>query len=268
MRRVGLLGAGAIGMAVVQAFEAGKVAGHALTSVLARPRQLEALERLNSRALITSDPDEFLNTPTDVVVEAIGHDATLALGPSILERGRDLYLMSVGVLADRNVRDRFESAVSRNSARVVIPSGALAGFDGLRALSKLDGCEVTYTSTKPPSAWSDTPGEAVIRRYGPDEVVLIFDGPAALAALQFPKNANVAAAVALAGVGFERTRVRLVSDPGCMENVGGIEARTSTSVLHLCLSGRPFEENPKSSQITVASIVAALVNHGSPLVWG
>ena len=75
-------------------------------------------------------------------------------------------------------------------------------------------------------------------------------------------------AVALAGVGFERTRVRLVSDPRCTENVGGIDARTSTSVLQLSLSGRSLEENPKSSQITVASIIAALVNHGSTLVWG
>jgi aspartate dehydrogenase len=268
MRRVGLLGAGAIGMAVVQAFEARKVASHTLASILVRPRQVEALKRLNGGTLVTDDPAEFLDAPTDVVVEAIGHDATLTLGPSILERGRDVYLMSVGVLADQAVRTRFREAAALHAARVVIPSGALAGFDGLRALSKLDGCEVTYTSTKPPSAWDGTPGEDLIRARGPDEVVEIFDGPAALAALQFPKNANLAAAVALAGVGFERTRVRLVSDPNCLENVGEIEARTPSSVLQLSLSGRSFLDNPKSSQITVASIVAALVSHGDAVAWG
>ncbi len=60
--------------------------------------------------------------------------------------------MSVGVLADGAARARFEDAARRGSARIVIPSGALAGFDGLRALAQLEGCEVTYTSTKPPSA--------------------------------------------------------------------------------------------------------------------
>jgi aspartate dehydrogenase len=255
-------------MAVVQAFESGKVAGHTLTSVLARPRQLETLKRVNGGTLITDDPAAFLDTHTDVVVEAIGHDATLTLGPSLLEQGRDLYLMSVGVLADQDVRARFQSAAALSSARVVIPSGALAGFDGLRTLAKLDDCEVTYTSTKPPSAWSGTPGEILIRDREPDEVVQIFDGPAALAALQFPRNANVAAAVALAGVGFERTRVRLVSDPSCAENIGEIDARTPTSVLQLSLSGCSFQDNPKSSQVTVASIVAALVNHDHDLSWG
>lgn len=268
MRRVGLLGAGAIGTAVVEAFGAGKMGGHALAAILARPRQVEALKRLNGATLVTADPVEFLDAGVDLVVEAIGHDATLELGPQLLERGRDLYLMSVGVLADQDVRARFQDAAARGAARIVIPSGALAGFDGLRTLSKLDGCEVTYTSTKPPSAWDGTPGEALIRQHSPNDVVKIFDGAASMAALQYPRNANVAAAVALAGVGFEGTRVRLVSDPNCLENVGEIEARTPSSVMQLRLSGRSFEDNPKSSQVTVASIVAALADHGRNLFWG
>ncbi len=97
---------------------------------------------------------------------------------------------------------------------------------------------------------------------------MIFDGEAGEAALRYPKNANLAAAVALAGVGFEKTRVRLVSDPHGTENVGAVEARTPSSVMQLSLSGSAFHDNPKSSQITAASIVAALAADGAVLAWG
>jgi aspartate dehydrogenase len=269
MRRIGLLGVGAIGMAVVRAIEAGQAPGHRLAAILARPRQLDALHtRFDGQTLVTADAKAFVASDMDLVVEAVGHEATLALGPPILERGRDLYLMSVGVLADAAARAGLEDAARRGSAQIVIPSGALAGFDGLRALAQLEGCEVTYTSTKPPSAWGGTPGEAAIRARPPHETVVIFDGAAGEAALKFPKNANLAAAVALAGVGFEKTRVRLVSDPHRTENLGTVEARTPSTVMQLSLSGSAFRDNPKSSQITAASIVAALAADGAVLAWG
>lgn len=269
MRRVGLLGAGAIGTSLIQSFRQGRVRDHRLAAVLARPHQMDALRALlDPHVLLTSDRETFLSADVALVVEAAGHGAAIDLGPQILSRGRDLYLMSVGVLADAAIHSRLIQSARKGRARIVIPSGALAGFDGLRALGHFDLAEVTYTSTKPPRAWSGTPGEAIIRRRGPDEVVALFNGAAAEAALLYPKSANLAAAVAIAGVGFERTWVRLISDPSVKANSGSILALGASTEMRLTLTSASFEQNPRSSQITKASIIAALNNLRADLYYG
>ena len=256
-------------MAVSQAFAKARVPGYRLAAVLARPHQIEALrKKLDPEVPAFSDETEFLAADVSLVVEAAGHQAALSFGPRVLEQGRDFYLMSVGVLADPAARARLLAAAEFGGSRIVIPSGGLAGFDGLRALAQLDLLEVTYTSTKPPHAWRNTPGQAAIRARAANEIVTVFDGNAGDAALQFPKNANLAAAVAIAGIGFERTRVRLVSDPACGENIGSLVARSATSVMELTMSGSAFQNNPKSSQVTGASIVAALINDRTALSYG
>src|SRR5262249_43958719 len=137
MRSVGLVGAGAIGMAIIQAFEARRVPGYFLNAVLCRSHQMAGLrERGDDDVVITDAAAVFCAQAQDLVIEAAGHGAALAVGPSALERGCDLYLMSVGVLADAPARRALESAAAAGKAKIVIPSGAFAGFDGLRALAQ------------------------------------------------------------------------------------------------------------------------------------
>lgn len=269
MRRVGLVGAGAIGAAVVEAFEAGRVPGFALSAILARPHQLEALRRaLGDRVTLTADPAAFLTADMDVVVEAAGHAAAMDLGPRVAAGGHDLLLVSVGALADPGFRDALTRTAARGGARILAPSGGFAGFDGLRAMAPMGLTEVTYVSTKPPVAWAGTPGEAEIRRRGPHEAVVIFDGDAAAAARLFPKNANLAAAVAIAGLGFERTRVKLVSNPADRDIVGSLTARTAATSLEVTVRNGPMQANPRSSQLVSGSIVAALCNLGAAPALG
>lgn len=269
MRKVGLLGAGAIGAAVVDALEAGRAPGLALSAILARPHQVEALRRaLGDRVVVTAEPEAFLAADINVVVEAAGHAAAMALGPKVVAGGRDLLLVSVGALAEPDFRDRLVTAAARGAARILVPSGGFAGFDGLRALAQMGLTEVTYVSTKPPRAWDGTPGEAEIRRRAPDEVVVVFDGAAAEAARLFPKNANLAAAVAIAGLGFERTQVKLVSDPAVRDIVGSLTARTEATTLEVTTRSRPTVTNPKSSQLVSGSVLAALTNGGGALAFG
>jgi aspartate dehydrogenase len=268
MRRVGLLGAGAIGAAVIDAFKAGGVPGHALTAILARPHQVDALEGMvGGRATVTAEPETFLTAEMDLVVEAAGHAAAIALGPTVVMGGRDLVLVSVGALANSDFREQMAASAVNGAARILIPSGGFAGFDGLRALAQMGLTEVSYVSTKPPQAWDGTPGEADIRRHGRDGQVVLFDGAAAGAARLFPKNANLAAAVAIAGLGFEKTRVKLISDPTEPDIVGTLTARTEATTLVLTTRSRPTTTNPKSSQLVGGSILAALTNAGAALAF-
>src|ERR1700721_3531009 len=213
MSSVGLIGAGAIGSAVIEAFTSGAVPGHALRSVLAGSHQLVDLRRrVGTDVLVTDNQLKFFSSKADIVVEAAGHGAAIELGGRVLEAGWRLYLFSVGILADPLVRNRLTQAARRNSTSIIIPSGAFAGFDGLRSLRQSGLTEVTYTSIKHPRAWDGTGGQAASgSARGPLSV--FFDGNASDAAPQFPKNENLAAAVARAGIGFEPTRVRFISDP-------------------------------------------------------
>jgi aspartate dehydrogenase len=261
MGSIGLVGAGAIGSSIIDSFQKGSVPGYSLLSILARSHQLDDLRRrVREETLVTDDQERFFSAKPDLVIEAAGHAAAIEVGVRTLSLGSSLYLLSVGILADPVVRNTLTRSARHSSALIVIPSGAFAGFDGLRALRQSGLSEVTYTSIKPPYAWDGTPGQELLRGRNHTEVVVIFDGSASEAARQFPKNANLAAAIAIAGIGFERTRVRLVSDPSALHNEGRIEARGTAAVLNLSLRGNAFESNPKSSRITGNSVISAILN--------
>ena len=119
---------------------------------------------------------------------------------------------------------------------------------------------VTYVSAKPPSAWRGTPAEDVLDLENLARRTIFFSGSSEVAALNYPKNANLAATIAMAGIGFERTQVQLVADPGLTKNVGTILAVSEASVLELSLTSEASPSNPKTSVITAMSVLALLDN--------
>jgi aspartate dehydrogenase len=141
-----------------------------------------------------------------------------------------------------------------------VPVGAIAGLDGLLALRRAGLKRVVYTSTKPPASWRGTPAETGVDLDTISAPTVVFEGTAREAASKFPKNANLAAAVALAGLGFDETQVVLVADPGVDENVGRIDAEGADSKLSVTVTGRSEPSNPKSSRITGVSVLSALDN--------
>ena len=149
---------------------------------------------------------------------------------------------------------------------MLLPAGAIAGLDGLGAL-RLGGLQsVRYTSTKPPNAWRGTPAEQTHDLSAFTEPTTIFAGSAAEAARLYPKNANLAATVALAGLGLEQTEVTLVADPGCSSNTGRIDASGMYGTLSVECRNQPAPGNPKTSANTGLSMAHELLRGSAPIV--
>lgn len=259
MKQAAILGMGAIGRSLIADWLNHEPRGWSLAAIGGRPAQLEALDGLplGETALFT-DCAVMLERPLDAVVEAAGHDAVRQWGVAILERGCDLFLLSAGALADQALHDRLLAAARQSRAHIVIPSGALGGFEALKALACSEGAEVTLRSIKPVAAWKGTPADEMLRVRAPDARIMVFRGTAREAASLFPRNSNMAASVALAGIGFDRTVVELYADPDATGNRAILEARTPTCMLKVELAGRAEAHNPKSSAIVRSSVLAAL----------
>ena len=124
-----------------------------------------------------------------------------------------------------------------------------------------------YTGTKPAMAWDGAPGAQGIDLAGLATAVAIFEGTAAEAARLFPRNANVAASVALAGLGMQETRVCLVADPAGSTNRHALEAEGSFGRLSLELENAPLPENPKTSALAASSLVQAIRRQTSAITF-
>ncbi len=203
----------------------------------------------------------------NLVVECAGQGAVEQYAEDVLLAGIDLMVISTGALADDGTRARLMAAAERTGARIILPSGAVAGIDGLMA-HRIGGLKsVRYTSTKPPYAWKGTPAEDEFDLDGITERCVIFTGPAHEAARRYPKNANLAATVALAGLGMKKTEIRLVADPAVTpNNVGRIDAEGTYGTLTVECRGLPAPSNPKTSATTALSVVHAILKGTGAIV--
>ncbi len=215
---------------------------------------------------VTTRLADVLAAKPDFVIECAGHGAVDSYATGVLEAGHDLLVVSIGALADRALRDKVFAAAERSKGRVFLPAGAVAGIDGLVA-ARYGGLDrVRLRSRKPPLSWGGAPGVQGIDLAAIKTSTTIFDGLADEAAKLFPKNANVAATVALAGIGFGRTRVELVADPAAERNIHELEAEGAFGRFMVTLENVPSPDNPKTSALTALSIIRLIENRGAPVV--
>ena len=263
---VGLIGCGAIGSLVYDVLSR-DAPGVNVNAVYERLESHEAARKaLGADVRIVGCIKDFLNSELDLVVECAGHDALCELGPSVLSAGHDLLIASVGALAEPSLESSLIDAATAGRARLRIPSGALGGLDALGA-AKLAGLrEVRYESHKAPNAWLGTPVEALVELDDIGCPTIIYEGTAREAARLFPRNANVAAAVALAGIGFEKTRVVLHADPQAAGNTHRIKAEGEFGHIDISVTGKTIPGNPKTSMLAPYSLVRAIVDLNRTLV--
>jgi aspartate dehydrogenase len=267
--RFAIIGYGAITEEIVSVLAASGDF-RSLTGVLVRPgRILPGRERAAGRFPVTDSVDALLAAKPDCVIECAGHGAVREYGPNVVSRGVDLVIAAVGAIADGALATTLLQA-ARPPARVLIPSGAVAGIDGLLAARTAGLSAVTYTSIKPPIAWIGTPAEPLLAGDGGKHYTVFFEGTAREAATKYPKNANVGATVALAShcdlSGLDRTTVKLVSDPAASGPLGIIEASGAFGTFRFEILAYASPTNPKTSALTAHSLLcAAEVGYAFPI---
>lgn len=258
MLKVGLLGVGAIGRTIATAIDEKQIKAQLVALSDKEPalaRDLSAT--LSSRPALVS-LEEMIEA-SDVAVEAASQAALAEFVPKALERGRDMLIMSVGGLLGHD--DWFREA-EKKGCKIYVPSGAIAGLDGIKSASvgQIEAAELT--SRKPVAALR---GSKYIADRGIEldaltEETVIFEGPAEQAAQAFPSTSNVAASLRLAVEASAPVCVRVVAVPGGSENVHEIRVRGEFGKLSMRVENVPSKSNPRTSQLAAFAAIATLKN--------
>ena len=262
MKHVLIIGAGAIGAYLVR--ELHRMYPDAKLSCIERTELVESatkrLRDIAGGAVTVYDRVCAVPAGVELAVECGGHAAVTQHGEACLDAGYDLLVASVGALADQVLHDRLVAAARRNARKLLIPAGAVAGMDGLAA-ARLAGIDrVRYTSRKLPLAWKGTHAEKLCDLQSVTVSTEFLRTDARQAATLFPQNANVAATIALAGVGFERTEVSLNADPAARGNTHLVEVEGPCGSMRIELSNKPFPDNPKTSMLAGLSLLRVIRN--------
>ena len=269
--RVGIIGGGTIARLILDHVRRGDLGRMRVVAIAGRS------ERSKGRALAKSYRVPFvvgvkalLGKKPDVVVEAASHDAVREYAESVLRKGTALIALSGGVLADDALRARLERAAAKSGALLYVPSGGIGGLDALKAACVAGVDEVTIAVTKPPPAWKGIP---YVKRLGVDldalrEPRILYEGPARQGVPLFPANVNIAAVLSMAGIGFDRTRLKVVAVPGLTHNTHHIEIKGATGSISVKLENVPAPDNPKTAWLACYSALAALKALKSPVRFG
>lgn len=258
---VALLGYGAIAAQLVDVLAAHADGPRVVAALVPSDRLGAARARVRDGIDLTDDIGELLAHRPALVVECAGQQALHEHGPAILRQGVNLLVASVGALAHSTLEAELRSAAHEGGARLLLPSGAVGGLDAL-ASARIAGLdEVEYASNKPVTGWRGTAAEQLVDLDGLTGPTVFFTGNAREAALLFPQNANVAAAVALAGIGFEKTVVTLAADPTATGNRHRVKARGPFGYLDMTVEGRALAANPKTSILAPMSIAKAVLEY-------
>jgi aspartate dehydrogenase len=259
MLPIGIVGCGTIGSALARAIDEGRIP--ALLVGLANRTRGRAEELAGS--LRTAPPVLDLRglvRASDLVVEAATGKALEEIVPACLRHGKDVFVLSAGGLLEHD--EWFREAEARG-CRILIATGAIAGLDGVRgaAVGRVDS--VTLTTRKPPRGLGGAPYlvERGISLDGLTEETLVFEGTAREACRGFPTNVNVSAALSLAGIGPDRTRVRIFAVPGGTFNVQRIEVRGEFGRMTVELENVPSATNPRTGLLSIHSSIAFLAEY-------
>ncbi len=264
--KVAIGGLGAIGAHLARALDAG-VEGLELVAVAARDQDKARRTIAGFRhppKLVTLAE---LADAADVVVEAAPAAVFEQIAEAAIGRGRIFVPSSVGALLPRM---HLVARARETGARIIVPTGALLGLDAVRAAAEGKVASVTIETRKPPRGLEGAPYlvEHNIDVFAITTPTIVFKGNAFDAAKGFPANVNVAAALALAGIGPERTMVEIWGDPTVTRNTHTIRLEAETVRLTMTIENVPSEENPRTGKITPLSILACLRGLTSTLKVG
>lgn len=257
MIRIGIVGCGTIGSALAKAIEK-KFPHVARLSYISdhHPEQLKNLQR-HIKGKVSSVPTEQLIDKSDFIIEAASVSASAALIPKILKAGKSILVLSVGGI----LKVKALSALLKvSTGSLYVPSGAIAGIDGILAHRIGVIKKVEITTRKPLKSLRNAVFFKKVNR-NPDLIkkpTLIFEGTASKAIEHFPENVNVAVTLSLAGIGPTKTKVKIFTSPAYKYNVHEIAVTGSFGNLVTRVTNLPSKDNPKTSALAIGSAIATL----------
>ncbi|MDG6243326.1 MAG: aspartate dehydrogenase [Methanolobus sp.] len=270
MFKIGLVGCGTIGTTICKAIDDGTVEAQLFAIY---DRNTEDVERLLStlrkeKPLLMETSEMIQNI--DLLIECASQEAVPEVIPLALKAHCDVMIMSVGAFADNGLFTDIRELAKDNNCKVYLPSGAIVGLDGLKSASVEDIYSVTLTTKKPPQGLEGAPYITMndIDLESIEEETLLFEGAAIEAVRAFPANVNVAATISIAGIGFEKTRVRIVADPKLTRNIHEICVEGAFGKFTTRAENLPSPTNPKSSYLASLSAIATLKRITDPFQTG
>lgn len=269
--RVGIIGGGTIARLFLEHIQRGELGDTRVVAIVGRSEASrgKALAQEYGVTFVTALEGLIAEHP-DVVVEAASHEAVRRYAEPLLASGIVVIVLSGGALCDDALRETLERAALRSGALLYVPSGGIGGLDALRAACLAGVEEVTIAVTKPPAAWK---GIAYVETLNVDldalrEPYVLFEGSAREGVPHFPANVNIAAVLSLAGIGFDRTRLKVVADPALEYNTHFIDVRGATGNISVKLENVPAPDNPKTAWLACYSALAALKAARAPIRYG
>ena len=269
--RIGIIGGGVIARLFLEHIRRGDMGEAEVAAIQGRSETSrgKALAAEYKLPYVTS-LDALIEERPAMVIEAASHDAVRDHAESLLNRGIAVMVLSGGALCDDALRARLETAAAKHKALLYVPSGGIGGLDALKAACVAGVDSVEIAVTKPPAAWKGIPYVEKMnldldRLSGP---VTLFDGTAREGVPHFPANVNIAAALSMAGIGFDRTRLKVVADPALTLNTHYINISGKTGRISLKFESVPFPDNPKTAMLACYSALAAFRQFNSPVRYG
>jgi len=252
MLNLGIIGCGNIGRTIIKAVYEGKIDCKVVGVFDINKNGYNILpDEIKTDLKFFDNFEKFIDTDTELILEAASQQAVKEYAVDVLNHNKNLMLMSVGALVDKNLFEEIRQIAKAKNLKIYIPSGAVVGIDGVKA-AMLGGIEsVALTTRKNPK------GLGIVTDKDSKEKIL-FDGSANEAVGKFPKNINVAATLSLAGIGFEKTKVKIIADPNVSENIHEIYIKGEFGEILTTAKNLPSPDNPKTSYLASLAAIACL----------
>jgi len=267
--RVALIGCGTIGNTIAKAID-NKEINADLIAVFDNIKEqvVKLASMLNNKPVIIDSFEELLDYDIDIVVEAASQEALKSYARKLLVK-YDLMVMSVGALLDEELFNDLYNISLKHNTRLYIPSGAIAGIDAIKSVKSLID-EIEITTTKSPKSLIDAPYIKLkgIDLNNLDKPRIVYEGYAREAVRYFPANVNVSATLSLAGIGADKTKVKIIADPNIKSNRHEIKAKGMFGEFIISVDNIPSPNNPKTSYLAVLSAIECLKSISSNIRIG
>lgn len=253
--RIAVAGLGAIGTRVVEALDRG-IDGLVLTAVSVQNPEKHRSRLANLTRMPAVLPIEALVDVADIVIECAPSKFVRSIVAPFVGNGKTAVVLSAGALLDHE--DLIDLA-KQHGGQIVVPTGALIGLDAVSAAAVGKIHSVQMVTRKPVRGFAGAP-YIVENNIDIEQItkpLRIFDGTAREAAKGFPANVNVAAALSLAGIGPDRTKIEIWADPTLTRNTHRIDVESDSARFSMSIENIP-SENPKTGLITALSVIACL----------